>query len=58
MSEKNLSQAIRERMRAGNKRFWAGDNVSDYITPWDKEMLINEATGAFEQVLDTFFPIV
>ena len=53
MSEKNLSQAIRERMRAGNKRFWAGDNVSDYITPWDKEMLINEATGAFEQVLDT-----
>ena len=44
MSEKNLSQAIRERMRAGNKRFWAGDNVSDYITPWDKEMLINEAT--------------
>ena len=53
MSEKNLSQAIRERMRAGNKRFWAGDNVSDYITPWDKEMLINEATEAFEQVLDT-----
>ena len=53
MSEKNLSQAIRERMQAGNKRFWAGDNVSDYITPWDKEMLINEATGAFEQVLDT-----
>ena len=39
MSEKNLSQAIRERMQAGNKRFWAGDNVSDYITPWDKEML-------------------
>lgn len=53
MSEKNLSQAIRERMQAGNKRFWAGDNVSDYITPWDKEMLINEATEAFEQVLDT-----
>ena len=53
MSEKNLSQAIRERMRAGNKRFWAGDNVSDYVAESDKEQLINEAAAAFETVLDT-----
>ena len=52
MSEKNLSQAIRERMRAGNKRFWAGDNVSDYLAETDKEQLINEAAEAFELVLD------
>lgn len=53
MSEKNLSQVIRERMKSDNKRFWAGDNISDYIGPMDKVDLINEATLAFEQVLDT-----
>lgn len=52
MSEKNLSQAIRERMRADGKRFWAGDNISEYIALSDKEHLINEATEAFEGVLD------
>ena len=51
--EKNLAQAIRERMKADNKRFWAGDNISDYISPMDKVDLINEATAAFEKVLDT-----
>jgi GTP cyclohydrolase I len=51
--EKNLAQAIREKMRANKKRFWAGDNISDYISEEDKEQLIKEATKAFEQVLDT-----
>jgi GTP cyclohydrolase IA len=51
-TSKNLSQAIRERMRSDNKRFWAGDNISEYIAPSDKEHLISEATTAFEQVLD------
>ncbi len=40
-------------MKADNKRFWAGDNIADYIAPSDKEHLIEEATKAFEQVLDT-----
>jgi GTP cyclohydrolase I len=53
MSEKNLAQVLREKMKADNKRFWAGDNVSEYITEEDKATLINEATEAFEQVLDT-----
>jgi GTP cyclohydrolase I len=52
-NSKNLSQVIRNRMKADNKRFWAGDNVSDYIKPMDKVDLINEATEAFEKVLDT-----
>ena len=52
MSEKNLSQVIRERMMADNKRFWAGDNISDYLVGPDKEDLIDEATAAFESVLD------
>ena len=51
-SEKNLSQVIRERMRSGNKRFWAGDNISDYLGDDEKEKLIDEASVAFEGVLD------
>ena len=47
-----LSDAIRARMKRDNKRFWAGDNISDYLVDSDKENLINEATEAFELVLD------
>ena len=52
MAEKNLAQVLREQMRAGGKRFWAGDNISDYVTEEHKAQLIDEATRAFEQVLD------
>jgi GTP cyclohydrolase I len=52
MSEKNLSQVIREQMRREGKRFWAGDNISDHLIDTDKEKLIDEATIAFEGVLD------
>ena len=52
-TSKNLSQAIRDRMKNTSKRFWAGDNVSEYLKPGDREQLIEEATQAFEQVLDT-----
>ena len=47
-----LSVVIRERMIAGKKRFWAGDNISDYVSLTDKHQLIEEATVAFEGVLD------
>jgi GTP cyclohydrolase I len=50
--EKNLSQVLRERMRDNGKRFWAGDNISEYIAESDQEHLITEATLAFEKVLD------
>ena len=52
-TSKNLSQVIRNRMRSDNKRFWAGDNISEYIAPSDQEHLINEAAEAFETVLDS-----
>ena len=49
-----LSQVIRENMRASGKRFWAGDNISDFVNGINyKEILIDEATEAFEKVLDT-----
>ena len=51
--EKTLAQAIRERMRSEGKRFWAGDNISDYVNDATKQILINEATEAFELVLDS-----
>jgi GTP cyclohydrolase I len=52
-TSKNLSQVIRDRMKKDNKRFWAGDNISDYVDDNVKPELINEATLAFEKVLDT-----
>jgi GTP cyclohydrolase I len=51
--ESTLSAAIRARMQRDGKRYWAGDNISDYIHASDREHLINEATTAFETVLDT-----
>ncbi len=48
-----LSQVIRDRLKQDKKRFWAGDNISEYISDVEKDQLINEATIAFEQVLDT-----
>ena len=51
--EANLADAIRFKMKRDKKRFWAGDNISDYVTEEHKDRLIDEATQAFEQVLDT-----
>jgi GTP cyclohydrolase I len=49
-----LSQVIRDSMRASGKRFWAGDNISEFIeSEQEREQLIDEATQAFEGVLDT-----
>jgi len=50
---KYLSATLRDRMKSEGKRFWAGDNISDYVSESDKDKLINEATDAFERVLDT-----
>jgi GTP cyclohydrolase I len=53
-SGRPLSVVLRETMQADRKRFWAGDNISEYINPEvDLPVLINEATQAFEKVLDT-----
>ena len=52
-TSKNLAQVIRNQMTSQGKRFWAGDNISDYVDEEQKEVLIDEATEAFERVLDT-----
>jgi GTP cyclohydrolase I len=48
-----LSEVIRSNLKADNKRFWAGDNISEYISEEQKQFLIDEATEAFEGVLDS-----
>jgi GTP cyclohydrolase I len=50
--EKYLGNYLRAKMKRDNKRFWAGDNISEYISEADKERLITEAAEAFELVLD------
>jgi GTP cyclohydrolase IA len=49
---KYLSDILRRRMQEDGKRFWAGDNISDYVRDTDIPFLIDEATEAFELVLD------
>lgn len=52
-SEGTISGQLRARMKRDGKRFWAGDNVSDYIyADSTRKQLIDEATEAFESVLD------
>jgi GTP cyclohydrolase I len=46
------SQQIRQRLEDEGIRYWAGDNISVVLEEGDKEALIEEATVAFEQVLD------
>jgi GTP cyclohydrolase I len=50
--EAYLGDHLRFKMRREGKRFWAGDNISEYLKEGDKEKLIEEATEAFELVLD------
>jgi GTP cyclohydrolase I len=50
---KYLSAALRDRMKTDGKRFWAGDNISEYLDETLKTQLIDEATQAFERVLDS-----
>ena len=50
---KPLSQVLRENMKFSGKRFWAGDNISEYVKDEaTRQQLIDEATEAFEGVLD------
>jgi GTP cyclohydrolase IA len=46
-----ISSIIRRKMIQSKKRFWAKDNISDFVNYKDKEKLIKETTKAFENVL-------
>lgn len=49
----NLSQVIRKRLKDDGARYWAGDNISKYITDKEKDLLVDELTEKFEGVLDS-----
>jgi GTP cyclohydrolase I len=53
MEDKVISERIRERIRASNTRFWAGDNISEHILDSERAELIDELTTKFEGVLDS-----
>ncbi len=53
MSEKTISERILERIQAKNARYWAGDNISDYILDGERAELVDELTTKFEGVLDS-----
>ena len=42
---------IRQRLEENNVRYWANDNIADYIEDGEKQQLIEEAVPAFENVL-------
>ena len=46
-------EEIIERCKNADKRYWAGDNIARLLQSGEKEQLIDEATEAFETVLDT-----
>ena len=45
------SDEIRARLQEAGAKFWAGDNISEFIEPGDKEALIEELSVKFEDVL-------
>lgn len=47
------SQKIRERIEDAGARYWAGDNISQFIINNEKQLLIDELTEKFEEVLDS-----
>jgi len=51
-SEGYLGGYLRAKMKRDGRRFWAGDNISEYVSDVVKDKLIDEATEAFEGVLD------
>ena len=51
-SEGYLGGYLRAKMKRDGRRFWAGDNISEYVSDIVKDKLIDEATEAFEGVLD------
>jgi GTP cyclohydrolase IA len=53
LQEKHLSQVIRQRLQNDGKRFWAGDNISAYITEEEKTQLVDEIALKFEAVLQS-----
>jgi len=49
----SVSETIRNRIKAAGGRYWAGDNISEYILPEEIDPLIDELNARFDAVLDS-----
>jgi GTP cyclohydrolase I len=47
------SEKIKQRLEDAGKRFWAGDNISEYIEQGEREELVAELHKRFDAVLDS-----
>ena len=45
-------EEVTRRIKDANRRYWAGDNISEFIYEGEKQKLIDEAAEKFEGVLD------
>jgi GTP cyclohydrolase I len=46
-----IKDKIKQRLVDNNVRYWANDNIADYIEEGEKQQLIDEAVPAFENML-------
>lgn len=52
MGNMRESDIVIAKLREDGTRFWAGDNIHEYVNEDNKQALIEEAAVAFESVLD------
>lgn len=50
---KYLSDVVRGRLKEAKKRFWASDNISEFIDDAELPVLVDELTGKFQGVLES-----
>jgi len=48
----STSNKIKDKLKEAGKRFWAGDNISEYMEEGDQQKLIDELAPKFEAVLE------
>ena len=48
-----MSQVIRERVKAANRRFFANDNIAEFIQPGEREALLKEVEGKVQSLLES-----
>lgn len=53
MEGKYISEAIRNRLKTNGKRFFACDNISEFINEGERDLLVAELTEKFNSVLDS-----
>ena len=48
-----MSQVIRERVKAANRRFFANDNIAEFLQPGEREKLLDEVEEKVKSLLES-----